>query len=390
MKKSIGILSALAILVSMSSCGDSNNSETDSSSESISSESSESSVSEDSLISDDYSETEESSEETTEPTKSEEELKAERLARNAEYLEDIQLYLLDVTVCDIADAHFEECSSVSEESYSGFDTATIITVGYDYNTTTTRWIESVDIIDSEGNSVVQATRGTAWEVQDVHEDVWGVTRYRIPGEYAPEDLKIKLVYDDEVKTSVEKDLSQTATFEEFGENVYWCEHVNPYWEDAEEAAEVNTMPRPCIYKINGVYCFVCEVFGTSSGFSTGEKKISYVGRGFDITPLQGVLAPVLKPEDITIESGNTQPYMYCELDEFNEYAIDNKINVNICCVTSDTDWYYNWDSIPEEQKMGKEYPEDLVTKYIRYEARDSYLCVPDGDGGITKIECTQM
>ncbi len=385
MRKSIGILSALAILVSMSGCGDNNNSEGNSSSENISGESS----MEESSESEYYSDEEESSEEET--TKSEEEIKAARIASNTEYLENIQPYLLDFTVCDIADVHFEECFSLKKESYSGFDTATILTVGYDYNTGNTQWIDNIDIIDNEGNSVVQTSEDTSWEMADIDEQIWGVTRYRIAGEYAPEDLRIKLIYDDSYGTSVEKDLSDTATFEEFSQNIYWYEDVNPYWEDADEAEEFNSVKRPYIYKINGVYCFVDEDFGTSSGgLSSGEKHIYYIGRGFDITPLQGILAPVLRQDDVSVESGNTQPYMYCELDEFNENAIDNQINVNICCVTSDTDWYDNWDNLTEEQKMGKEIAEELAEKYMRYEARASYLCVPDGDGGITKIECTWM
>lgn len=165
---------------------------------------------------------------------------------------------------------------------------------------------------------------------------------------------------------------------------------NPYWEDASEAEEFNPIKHSYIYKINGKYCFVDETFGTSSGGSSGKKRVSYTGRGFHITPLQGGLGPVLTKDAVTVESGNTQPYMYCELDEFHEDDIANRIKIRICCVISDTDWYDNWDSVSEEQKMGKGDADALVKKYKRYEARASYLCVPDGEGGITKIECTQM
>lgn len=384
MKKYIGVLSVLCVIASMSGCGDS--------SSKVSEKSSSSAIT--SEISEETTEEEKTSEEevvtTEEATESEEDIKAEIIANDTEYLEQIQPYLLDVSVCDIKDAHLEKSYDIYESDYSGIDKATIFTVGYDYNTTTTRWIDRIEIVDNDGNAVVQTSYDTSWSTADEDEQLWGIVRYRVAGEYAPEDLKIKLVYDDDYDVSVQKDFSATLGFEEFSQNFYWNEDVNPYYEDAPEAEEFNPVKHSCIYKIKGRYCFVDETFGTSSGSSSGEKYISYTGRGFHITPLQGGLDPVLTKDEVTVESGNTQPYMYCELDEFHEDTIANRIEINICCVTSDTGWYDNWDSVSDEQKMGKEDPDKLVKKYQRYEARASYLCVPDGEGGITKIECTQM
>lgn len=387
MKKYIGILSVLCIAASMSGCGDSSSKDSEKSS-------SVEAATDETEISEETTEEEKTSEEdivtTEEATESEEDIRAERIAGDTEYLEQIQPYLLDVSVCDINDAHFEASYDIDESDYSGLDKATIFTVGYDYNTTTTRWIDRIELVDNDGNAVAQTSYDTSWTTTDEDEQLWGIVRYRVAGEYAPEDLKIKLVYDDDYDVSIQKDFSSALGFEEFGQNLYWNEDVNPYWEDASEAEEFNPIKHPCIYKINGRYCFVDETYGTSNGGSSGEKRISYTGRGFHITPLQGGLGPVLTKDEVTVESGNTQPYMYCELDEFHEDDIANRIEINICCVTSDTDWYDNWDSVSEEQKMGKEDAEDLVAKYQRYEARASYLCVPDGEGGITKIECTQM
>lgn len=390
MKKCIGILSVLCIVASMSGCeGDGSKTSKKSSSAEVTTDANESEkMSEEEKTSEEkIAATEET---TKKATKSEEEIKAQIIANDTEYLEKIQPYLLDVSVCDIKDAHFETSYDVYESDYSGIDKATILTVGYDYNTTTTKWIDRIEIVDNNDNAVVQTSYNTSWSTTDEDEQLWGVVRYRVAGEYSPEDLKIKLVYDDDYDVSVQKDFSAALGFEEFGQNFYWNEDVNPYWEDASEAEEFNPIKHSCFYKINGRYCFVDETYGTSSGGSSGEKNISYTGRGFHITPLQGGLGPVLTKDEVSVESGNTQPYMYCELDEFHEDDIANRIEINICCVTSDTDWYDNWDSISEEQKMGKEDAEDLVTKYKRYEARASYLCVPDGEGGITKIECTQM
>lgn len=378
MKKYIGILSVLCMIASMGGCGNSSSKVPEKSS------SVEASIGE-TEISEQTTEEEKTSEEeivTTEAATESEEIKAKRIASDTEYLEQIQPYLLDVSVCDINDAYLNKSFNIKESDYSGLDKATILTVGYAYNTTTTQWIDRMELVDNSGNAVVQTNYNTSWTTTDEDGKRWGIIRYRVAGEYAPEDLKINLVYDDDYDVSVQKDLSATLGFEEFGQNLYW----------KEEAKNFDDIKHPCIYKINGKYCFVDETFGTSSGGSySGEKHTDYVGRGFHITPLEGGLGPVLTKDEVTVESGNTQPYMYCELKKFNEDSISNSIEINICCVYTDADWYNDdWDSIPEEQKMGAKDIDALLHRYERYEARASYLCVPDGEGGITKIECTQM
>ncbi|MBQ8297878.1 MAG: hypothetical protein IJX77_08860 [Ruminococcus sp.] len=366
MKKIISVFVSAIVLFSFGSCSDSD-SEKDASDMDISSSSVDS---------------EEKSDEDEED--SQKSVQSESL----EILNNIEVYVLDCSVLPIEETMIDQGTGIWEDDIAGFDKGTIVTLFIDYGKHSYS-LEDRLITTTDGQELLQTSYDTMWSDSDEDGSVWIVERIRIPGEYDIADLEFKLIYDDDYDTTVSKPLSNTMTFEELSEKCYWQEDVNPNWEDAEEAEMYNPIHRTYIYKIKGRYCMVDNAFGDSSGSksSSDGTKIEYGGIDFEIIPLEGSIGSFIEEADIQVESGNTETYMWSEFHEYENRKTNDFIDVRICCKVSDADWYVNWDSLTEEERQLKSSVDDLIAKYFRYEARETFLLLPDGEGGTTRIEC---
>ena len=337
----------------------------------------------------------EQSDESTQPeesTQSEEEI-ANIKKNNLEYLNKMDIYLLDVYhgSADDAKLMYDVPFGYADEFQDATE-ATIVTVGINFNTTTTKWLNNITLVDNNGEEYHCNGNDTQWVTEDDDEHKWGIIRFRVNGTYDINDMHLKLDYDDDFGTTVTKDLDQEGSYEFFEDNMYWHEDVNPYYEDAEEAEQYNPIKHSYLQKINGIWCFVDEYMGTSGGDAyieeVTEEQLRYCDREFMIIPIEGKLGPVLTEDTISLESGNTKPYTFTYLYDYDSKDLGDYIQLYLCCYKS-ADFYENWDNMTDEEKCFKDSTDTLFDKYMRQEARESYLILPDGNNGTIKLDCTE-
>ena len=305
--------------------------------------------------------------ETEEPTLSAEEIQKIK-DKDMEYLDTIEVSLLDYYV-----GTPEEAGIDSDDA----DKATIFTVGVNYNAPNLDKIDSV-AITVDGEKIHSNTVSSVWGAKDEDGDLWGLYRFRLEGEYAKEDVKVRFWYADTNKVTREVALDTEGDFEAIADIMCWYEDS-----DSEEAVD-GKIKHPYIYKINGRYCAIESYHETPPWGNDSDNERDYYDQTYSITPLEGAFGPVLAAEDVKIEAEKVKPYTYSELIGLRNSYLGQYVTCYIYC---DWDGVLDWDNMSDEDKMGALNAQALIYKVVPMQSRKTYLIIHNSDGEDIKYSC---
>lgn len=306
--------------------------------------------------------------ETEEPTLSQEELQ-KIVDKDMEFLDGIEVSLLDYYVGTPAEAGID-----SDDS----DKATIITVGVNYNAPNLDKIDSI-AITKDGEKIRSNTVSSVWGAKDDDGDLWGLYRFRLEGEYAQEDVQVRFWYADSNKVTRFVDLDTEGDFEKMAEIMCWYEDSN-----SEEAVD-GKIKHPYIYKLHDRYCIIDSYHETPPQGHDSDNELDYYDQTYAITPLEGAFGPVLADEDVELEAENVKPYTYSKYIGLRNSYLGQYVTCYICCKWEGV---IDWDNMSDEEKMGALNSQALIYKLIPMQSRSTYLIIHNGEGEDIKFSCS--
>lgn len=305
--------------------------------------------------------------ETEEPTLSAEELQKIK-DKDMEFLNGIEVSLLDYYVGTPKEAGID-----SDDA----DKATIFTVSVNYNAPNLDELDSISLT-ADGEKLSTNTVSSVWGAKDEDGELWGIYRFRLEGEYAPEDVKIRFWYADGYKVTREVDLDTEGSFEEMAEIMCW------YEDSASEEAVDGKIKHPYIYKIHDRYCVIESYHETPPEGHDSDNERDFYDQTYAITPLEGAFGPILAEGDVELESENVKPFTYSELIGLRNSYLGQYVTCYIYC---DWDGVTDWDNMSDEEKMGALNAQALIYKLIPMQSRSTYLIIHSGEGEDIKYSC---
>ncbi|MBP5362542.1 MAG: hypothetical protein J6Y71_05915 [Ruminococcus sp.] len=307
----------------------------------------------------------ESEPETEEPTLSTEELQKIK-DKDMAYLENIEVSLLDYYVGTPKEAAIDADDS---------DKATVITVGVNFNARNLDELDSMSLT-MDGEKLHTNTVSTAWAAKDKDGELWGIYRFRIEGEYAQEDVKVRLWYADEYKVIREVNLDTESDFEPFMENMCW------YEDSTSEEAVDGKIKHPYIFKINDRYC-IYESYHETPPWGE-EDEYGYYDQTYAITPLEGPFGAVLQEDDVEVKAENVKPFTYSKFISLRNSHVGQYVTCYICCKW---DGVADWDNMTDAERMGTYNAQALYYKCVDLQSYITNLVIHNCEGGDFKISC---
>ena len=227
-----------------------------------------------------------------------------------------------------------------------------------------------------------------WYIEQEDGSVYWLLRIRIGGNIESKDIVAHISWDDELETSIDKNITTITSFEEL--QPIFVRNAISNEDDANNKIQT-------IYKIQGKYYMVVPThWGESSSSCSrninGEMKhYSTEGYYFMFIPLQGSAKVDISEEGVDFESEPDTKYNIGVSNnwESRKSVIHNRGTMFSVALTyladEDANWYANWDSLSEEEKNGCSSVYNFANEKRFEKSLKTYMTFPDGDGGITKI-----
>lgn len=303
--------------------------------------------------------------ETEEPTLSAEEIQKIK-DKDMAFLDNIEVSLLDYYVGTPAEAGIDADDS---------DKATIFTVGVNYNAESIKDLDPI-ALTVDGEKIRTNLVSSVWGAEDEDGELWGLYRFRVEGEYAREDVKVRFWYADGYQVTREVALDTDGDFEPFVENMCW------YEDSASEEAVNGKIKHPYIFKFNDRYC-IYESYHETPPWGN-EDEYGYYDQTYSITPLEGPFGAVLAAEDIEVEAENVKPFTYSKLIGLRNSYLGQYVTCHICCKW---DGVSDWENMTDEERMGTYNAQALYYKCVDLQSYTTNLVIHNCEGGDFKISC---
>lgn len=385
MKRILALAMAICALLSVSSCG-SNDSSSDAKQKSSSKQES---ISNEASV-----ETNTDSESTDTDTDTDVDTDVDTNNED-NYLQNIEVKVLDVTNCTQDEAALDIGYLYTESDIDKDGPATIFTVETIYNSSEEGAKFPILIDSTTGEDLNAETYDTSYKFVDHDNDdkIVELTRYRVPGKYTADNVKLRYYHYDSEEKYEDKDLTTNGNYEDLAKYFSWSEDIDEKY--ADEAKLNSATVYPYLYKIGGRYYYVStpETINTD-GFGAIDNTPDYVpdkvnahDREIRITPMQGIQKNIITEDSIKFESGKTQPFVYSYIGNFEDHKTYIYLSIVLAC-DSNSSFYNEFDSMSEKDKLGADDVYQLEYAYLREEARKSFISITVGNE-TTKIPCTE-
>lgn len=315
-------------------------------------------------------------------------------------LEQSKIKLLDCVHTDAEGAKLAEGAQAGS-SNPDFDCesagdATILTFSMFSHDDNDYW-DKFSLVKKDTNEPVEffTWYRTAWAFENCDENGKLINyaylfRLRIAGSYEPDELAFQLRYTEQMDETgntlaVSLPFAEEGGFEEMQDIAYWQEAISPYYEDADEAAEVNPVHHTYLYQINGIWYYVYDEDITDSVASKKQSGAWTTAQDWGLTPLQGPLGHFITEDMVDVKQGGThQDFLWEEIAKVKPSLVGSCIQVNFCIDKElDKDAYF--EALSEAEKGGQPDADAYFRKLVRAESREAKILLPDGNDGQTEV-----